>query len=192
MIFYIHGFNSLSTGSKKIEDFSKFLEQEVIPLDYNSCESYVENIFNMSMKIIEKSQKLFINNNKYEENIFIGTSLGGFYAANLASIFNGVAIMLNPAINPKETLEKYIGEQKNYTTGIVSKFTQEHVNSYINIRIPKNAYIILNAGDEVISSFDTIKKIDGKHKYIVFPGGTHRFEDVEEVSTYIKLYLDSL
>lgn len=184
MIFYIHGFNSLSTGSKKIEDFSKFLGQQVIPLDYNSCNNYEDNMFEIS-KIITQSYK-------YEQNIFIGTSLGGFYAANLASRFKGIAIMLNPAINPKETLEKYIGEQKNYTTGINSEFTQEHVDSYVDIEIPKYSYIILNAGDEVISSFETIEKIKEKHKYIVFPGGSHRFEDVEEVSSYIKSYLDSL
>lgn len=193
MIFYIHGFNSLSTGSKKIEDFSKFLGQEVIPLDYDSCKHYEENITNMTLKIVDSALNGYGHcKDKYNEDIFIGTSLGGFYAANLASIFNGTAIMLNPALNPKETLHKYIGIQKNYTTGMISEFKQEHVNSYKNICIPKHSYFILNTGDEVISSFETIEKIDGKYKYVLFPGGTHRFEDVEEASVYIKLYLESL
>jgi hypothetical protein len=178
MIFYIHGFNSLSTGSKKITDFSKFLNKEVRPLDYNSFDTF-ENNFN----------KLISETKEFDEKIFIGTSLGGFYASMLAFYYESIAIMLNPAVEPNKTLKQLLGEHYNYTTGEKGVLMEETVNSYPSILIPKKEYIILNAGDEVIPIEKTIKHIKDKN-YIVFPGGGHRFEDVEEISRYIKEYLD--
>lgn len=181
MVFYIHGFNSMATGSQKITKFSTYLGATVIPLDYESCDFYQNNIDKMS-KVINKF--------KDEQHIFIGTSLGGFYAAHLATIFNGISIMLNPAINPAKTLHKYIGENINYTTLVPCILLKEHIASYPQINIPEKSLFLLNEGDEVISSLDTIDFINNKHKYILFSGGTHRFESVEEASSNILDYLD--
>lgn len=177
MVFYIHGFNSLATGSKKITDFSRFLGMTVTPLDYESGNFYDNNIEKM-IKVINKFKN-------QEPHIFIGTSLGGFYAANLATIFNGTAIMLNPAINPSQTLQKYLGINENYTTFQTYTLVEEKVNSYPDIRIPEKTLVLLNEGDEVISSLDTISFLDNKYRYVLFPGGNHRFDALEEASNYI-------
>lgn len=179
MIFYIHGFNSKSSGNQKIDDFTTFLEREVKPLDYDSSASFLSN-FN----------KLKEDVKNYKEKIFIGTSLGAFYASLLAKEYSGTAIMINPAIEPNKQLLKHVGYIENFTTKEKTFFSEETALSYPEIQYSEKTFIILNAGDEVINSFETIEKIQGKN-YILFPNGSHRIENVEEISSYIKEWITS-
>ena len=48
--------------------------------------------------------------------MFIGASLGGYYAQYLGRKFNAKIVLINPALNPAETLSNYIGENANYYT----------------------------------------------------------------------------
>ncbi|MCC6197777.1 MAG: esterase, partial [Burkholderiales bacterium] len=49
--------------------------------------------------------------------MFVGSSLGGFYATHLAERFGARAVMINPAVHPQRDLAPWIGVQTNLYTG---------------------------------------------------------------------------
>ena len=178
MIYYIHGFNSLSTGNEKIDLLEKLLNKSIKPLDYVSGDTFENNF------------KLLISKIKDKNPIFIGTSLGGFFAAMLARHMNGTAIMVNPAIDPKNTLLNYIGPQKNFKTGEKYFFKKDIPNSYPDILIPKKSLLLLDKGDEIINYKKTYESIGGLcSEKIIFEGGNHRFQHWKESKGFLIKYI---
>lgn len=60
----------------------------------------------------------------------IGTSLGGFYARYLASVYKLRAILINPVLNPSGHMKKYVGMNlTNFKTGNEFVFTEQDVKT---------------------------------------------------------------
>jgi len=189
MIFYIHGFNSHSTGHNKIKILSKILGEEVYPLNYASKDKYEENILTLKDQINKFNSTTRGNSiGGFFKNTFIGTSLGAFYSAMLAKEMNDTAVLVNPAIEPGKTISKYVGPQVNFKTGEKYEFKQAVADSYPEkILIPDNTLLLLDSEDEVIDSMDTKDKISKKvTRTVIYNGGAHRFEHWEESTKDIK------
>ena len=50
------------------------------------------------------------------DRLFIGSSLGGFYASYFAEKFDSKAVLINPASNPYLGMKMYLGKNTNYST----------------------------------------------------------------------------
>lgn len=61
---------------------------------------------------------------------FIGTSLGGFWAARMSEKFDCPCLLINPAMHPEETLKQFIGEHKSYDDGKKFQLTAKIVEAY--------------------------------------------------------------
>jgi predicted esterase YcpF (UPF0227 family) len=91
-----------------------------------------------------------------EENIFIGISLGGYWALEMANLFPGsICILLNPSLN------------------------------YYKIpwrrRIGLPLTVVLNADDELLDSAATAFEIGNRADVITFATGGHRMNNIKEV-----------
>lgn len=103
LIYYFHGFGSNANSDKiqRIEDFFGG-SADVMSYDIN---------INPEIAFDELSERIMddlvgrIHSN--DNIIFIGTSLGAYWAYRLAVSFGVTCVMLNPSLNPKESLKKY-------------------------------------------------------------------------------------
>ena len=113
----------------------------------------------------------------------IGSSLGGFYATWLAEKYNCKAVLVNPAVNPYELLEQYLGEYTNYYTGKTWLLEKKHIEQLRQLAIdtitrPERYLLMLQTGDE------TLNYRLAQEKYIDCPsiieqGGDHAFTGFE-------------
>ena len=100
-IFYFHGFASSADSTKAIV-FNDFIKEK-FP---NIC-LHIPNIDNSIEKSFIQLERLVEENGG--DKLFIGSSLGGFYASYFAEKFDSKAVLINPASNPYLGMEIYLG-----------------------------------------------------------------------------------
>jgi uncharacterized protein len=185
-ILYLHGFNSsYSPENEKVKALSKI--GEVIGIDYNTYDTY-DNIHSYLLREITKLSP------DPDDTLIVGTSLGGFWAAEMAAYLVLPSVIINPCYDPENMLQKYVGNQTNHKTGKVTKFSNESCLSYFGMKTQDNSYVILpflllDMEDEVIDSYRTKSIFEDSFPIKVFEGGNHRFahmnESLEDISKYL-------
>lgn len=179
---YLHGFNSAyDPSSEKVAELSKV--GDVLGVTYNTFGTYEEIIAEISAQVSIS-----------EDVIFVGTSLGGFWAAEMGSRYGAPSVIINPCIDPFNMLQKYVGtEQTNYVNGEVKTLTQEAVNTYPATGISRSGrylpLVLLDMGDEVIDSFETRQALAG-FPMVHYAGGSHRFDHIKDAIDDIQTYVN--
>jgi len=181
MIIYLHGLNSSGQSNKAKELDDLFPDIEVIAPDipYDPVKA---------IPFLEE----FINARNDGDLMLIGSSLGGYYAQYLARKACCKLVLINPALNPVPLLLSQVGEQTNYYTGETYMLTEEMVRSlaqYDVINPGKDdipTLVLLDAGDELIDYHDAKERYDDIGDVKVFPGGSHRFDHLQESVKWIR------
>jgi uncharacterized protein len=183
---YLHGFNSdRNPTSDKLKELGKL--GEVITLSYDSFALYEDILKDLKEKI-----KRELRDRPPGEVALVGTSLGAYWAAALSGIYGVPAILLNPAIQPAKTLEKYVGlTLKNFVNDEVNTFREDVPKSYPEISKKGKLLIILDEGDEVLDPYET-HKLFADFNPILFKGGSHRFEHMPEALPHIEKFLNRI
>lgn len=173
-ILYIHGFLS-SPQSAKAQQMQAFARQHpelrlilpALPVDPAEAMAILEQCITSSPEL----------------PVLIGSSLGGFYANILAARYGLRAVLINPAVHPHKLLAAYVGEQRNYHTGVASEVKLEHFQILEQLEVtpphPEKLWVLLETGDETLDyreaeAFYSACKID------VTPGGSHTYEGFAE------------
>jgi uncharacterized protein len=86
----------------------------------------------------------------------IGSSLGGYYAAQVAELTGCRCVLLNPAVYPARDLKAFIGRIKNWHDEGGYEFTQRHVDELLAMQTtaftqPSRYVTIISKGDEVLN-----------------------------------------
>ncbi len=176
-VIYIHGFNSAGFGDKVNKLKSAFGSENVIPIN---LPYEPDKAIKLLSYLVEKLK---------DDNLYLfGTSLGGFYAMFLAVKYKVPAILINPSVNPYESLKDEVGKQINYKTNEEYEFTKEHLNTLKELQPSKEEidkakdyiYVYLDEEDELLDSKETAEFF--KDFYVVmYPGGNHRFQHMDEL-----------
>ena len=185
-ILYFHGFKS-SSDSGKAQEFKKFIENKtsqtkiIIPDladDFKEANKQIEDLIN-----------------KNDPNIiFMGSSLGGYFALYFAQLYKSKSALINPAIPPLRDFEIHLGKNENYATGnkfTISKDDISYIRSLHHKKIlkPKNNLILLESGDEILNYAESTSYFKGS--YIdIFYGGNHSYTSIKEKFTKIKDFFD--
>jgi predicted esterase YcpF (UPF0227 family) len=176
-IVYIHGFASTGIeGSKKETDLKSL--GNLICLTYNSFDTPT----NILKDLISQSRNI-------ESPIFIGTSLGGFYAAHLAAHFKRGSVLINPAYAPYETLYGV------FTRGDVRELNLKTLGEYLKfgdlsaLEIDEPPLVILAEDDRIIDAGDAANALSHFIVVRTLHGG-HRYEDLSLVLPMISAYID--
>ena len=98
-IFYFHGFMS-SAESSKAQIFKKFIKN-----NFSDTKLIIPNIADKFSEAIPQLNKL-VSEDLSESKSFIGSSLGGFFATYFAELYEQKAVVINPAINPSNSIEQ--------------------------------------------------------------------------------------
>jgi len=162
-IVYFHGFGSSPSSEKVLGLRQVFdsVEAPSIPIDFDEAFEYLTSYI----------QDLQI---KGRPLIFVGTSLGGYWAALLSRQFKTPALIINPSCTPKQTLGRY-----KLSNDILDKY----IDLVVDIGVPR---IILLARDDDVIDFTIAEALfDGKAEIKIFETGGHRFNDVNTIAKNI-------
>jgi predicted esterase YcpF (UPF0227 family) len=185
-ILYFHGFKS-SSDSSKAQEFKKFIENKtsqtkiIIPDledDFKEAHKQIETLIDKNSPNI----------------LYMGSSLGGYYALYFAQIYKSKSVLINPAIAPLNDFEIHLGKNENYATGnkfTISKDDISYIRSLHHKKIlePKNNLILLESGDEILNYVESSSYFRGS--YIdIFYGGNHSYTSIKEKFTKIKEFFN--
>jgi predicted esterase YcpF (UPF0227 family) len=183
MVIYLHGFNSaFDPDNVKVRALAQVYQLH--PLTYDSFAPFDE----VMEFLTTQADSLGAAGLKV-----VGTSLGGFFAAHLASRLGLPAVVINPCYDPHAMLDKYVGQEfPNFKTGVVRTLTPATGRSYAgrsvaNLGFQQAPLVLLDAADELLDSAATAREL-GHFPVHVFPGGSHRFEHIEAALPVIDVY----
>ncbi|MGE4510993.1 MAG: YqiA/YcfP family alpha/beta fold hydrolase [Sulfurimonadaceae bacterium] len=186
-VIYIHGFGGNGEG-KKAKQFRSFFKEQKINFIAPSL-SYIPLLAIKTLEELIESY-LFLG----EKVVLIGSSMGGYFSVFLACKYHLKAVLINPAVQPYETLKRAIDEGVNYYDG--SRF--EWNESYLamlkeldtQVENPKNFMLLVQKGDEVLDYAYAVAKLEGALQYVE-EGGDHSFVGVERYFTSALEFLES-
>ena len=89
-----------SAESSKAQIFKKFIKN-----NFSDTKLIIPNIADKFSEAIPQLNKL-VSEDLSESKSFIGSSLGGFFATYFAELYEQKAVVINPAINPSNSIEQ--------------------------------------------------------------------------------------
>ena len=193
MIIYLHGFNSTGDSAKG-KALKSALQDDI---DFHTPTYHYEP--DLAIASLSKYIKNSVSQHPNDEpRMIIGSSLGGFYAQYLARQFSGFKVVLiNPALGPIATLKNHLGENENFYSGEKYILQQKHLEQLqnYNIRQPcinhKETLLLIDKADEVIEYSFAVEKYKQCAEIILFDGGDHQFQHLNESIPKIKHFYNS-
>jgi len=185
-ILYFHGFKS-SSKSSKAQSLKNFIAKNtkntkiIIPdLDDN-----FQNAHNQIEELIRLSGSNIV---------FMGSSLGGYYASYFSQKLKKKAVLINPAVHPLKDFEVHLGENENYSSGNKFNISSKEISfirtlSYKKLPIPNDLLILLESGDEILKYNKSASYFSGAYIDIAF-GGNHSYSSFKSKFHKIQKFLD--
>ena len=185
-ILYFHGFKS-SSKSSKAQSLKNFIAKNtkntkiIIPdLDDN-----FQNAHNQIEELIRLSGSNIV---------FMGSSLGGYYASYFSQKLKKKAVLINPAVHPLKDFEVHLGDNENYSSGNKFNISSKEISfvrtlSYKKLLTPNDLLILLESGDEILKYNKSASYFSGAYIDIVF-GGDHSYSSFKTKFHKIQKFLD--
>lgn len=183
MIVYLHGFNSAgSVDNDKVIELQKIEDVHIVTYDtFSSATEILDYLIEEVDDIVDP--------------VFIGTSLGGFFAAQLAKVFGAPSVLINPAFMPEINLKEAVGvPQMNYVTGETKTLSQLALDSYAELPDINGGYeidplVIVAEDDELIPAHLTREffYLIGVHST---KDGGHRYNKPKQIIGEIQTYIN--
>jgi len=176
MIVYLHGFNS-SPASGKARQFGEHMARIGRLADYY-CPA-LPNSPREAVALVEAE----LERRRPESVTLVGSSLGGFYATDLAEKHGWKAVLVNPAVHAHKLLRAALGPQTNWHTGESWVLTEAHLNELTALDVeaitrPERYLLLAQSGDEVLDYRDAVAYYAGATQ-IIEEGGDHGFAGFE-------------
>lgn len=183
-LLYLHGFNS-SPKSFKAQLFVDYFKKKG-RLDLLVC----PQIPTAPEEAIDCLEQIIIDTQKSHQLNIVGSSLGGYYASYLAEKHSRLAVLVNPSVQPYETLKKYLGENKYYYEDGFWEFEEKHIALLESLDVknitPERYMVLLQTGDESLNYKEAALKYNSS-QCIIEQGGSHSFTGFDN---YLEKILD--
>jgi predicted esterase YcpF (UPF0227 family) len=166
-LIYIHGFRS-SPLSEKSRAFRQIFP-DITLATYDTL--HPDAGFSQLDHIVQGALS--------SDPILVGSSLGGFWAYQLAKRHALACVLLNPCMTPERTLRPDIGVVENMYTGEKGTMTEGDLLKYESYRLPgepAKCVVLHEKGDELIPYRESVANFEGKARLILVEGGSHGFE----------------
>ena len=126
---------------------------------------------------------------KADIDLLVGTSMGGWLASVVGTRLGIPFVAINPAIDPSQTLRKHVGTGLDLQ-GEEYHLTESVIDSYGSLSTNGCGLILLDQADDVIDWRVTHDLLHEHYSVVSFPGGSHRFEHMEEALPLIEAFLE--
>ena len=203
-IIYIHGLDSdaNSTKGRLLEDYCYNYHPNIKVLrpDLNKTP---DQVFKQIVSLIEslKSHNTIKDGKSEPSNtVLVGSSLGGYFSTLISNHTGCPALLLNPSIQPRVTLQRFAKDstllnnvkEKNLSNQIIHstaggwdmthidlQWFEEHQIS--TVRYPNKVAVLIKAGDELLDSQLSAEFYRQQGASVELQsGGDHRFSDFGE------------
>ena len=162
VIFYCHGYDSSAQTDKvrRIKNMSFDVMAHDIDLDPTVSLPYLEEVVSDWCIDFFNAQNLDI--------CFVGTSLGAWYANRLGRAFGAETVLINPALDPADSLKKY---------GVPEELIGKY-EAFGPIEFTRKETVVIAKDDEVLTFPEGV---DWCHPatLIEYATGGHRFNGPE-------------
>lgn len=124
--------------------------------------------------------------------LLVGSSLGGYYATHLAHRHGLKAVLINPAVNPHQLFDGYLGTQQNLYTGESWELTHDHIAALAELEVPapqdpERIQVWLQTGDETLD----YRRAEAFYRACALriqAGGDHSYQGfAEQIPTLLSL-----
>ena len=162
-VIYFHGLGSSSktdkVGMLRKQGFD--VSAPDIPMDPEEAEKYLIDFIKKHSKdaIAKGATKI----------VFVGTSLGGYWAARMGEKFDAAQVLVNPAMNPEIQLQHFKGKYTDFASG---------TEKTLHPDVVKKFNLFPTKGDE-----GNRKYIIAKHDAVVKPHKPPKGSDVTHVDS---------
>lgn len=171
-IVYLHGFGSSGNSAKSDQLKSIFGEDHVISPDLPIDPHAVIELINS-----------LVHDNKDFPLVFVGTSLGGFYAHYFSTKYDAPCILVNPSTEPHITMKERLGKNINYSTGEEFWVTEDLLEKWDKMediiafdQNGANIHLFLAEDDDVLNPAIAKKNIPFTKSTTVTFDGSHRYD----------------
>jgi hypothetical protein len=154
LVFYFHGYGSSPETSKvaRLKESLPDSEIHAFPINIDPRVAIPE--------LCERIDSVLLEEPHREDSVlFVGTSLGGWYAGHLANLYGLPSILINPSCTPSVSLERY-------------DIPVSILRAYSDLVIPDNAEVFLAEHDEVLNN----EGLKSSGSPIIVPKADHRFD----------------
>lgn len=175
VIVYFHGYgsNGSSRTSKLIQE--AYPNHTVVSKGYNTKNAddaaFTLDGFIRGLKPVFPDQDI----------IFVGTSLGGFFANYFSNIFKFPTILINPCLDPHIRLEKY---NKNGSVVDCKSFEK-----YVSDDTHFEKVVVLGVQDEIIHYDTFLSKFVAYKSVFIKNEMKHRVSNIDEIKSALDIYL---
>ena len=172
-VFYLHGFASnFDPNSEKAQALAALGPVAGVDIDYTRDPA---DLLRLAGDAAAEAAP----------DVLVGTSMGGWLSSHLGTALRLPFVAVNPALNPADSLRKYIGEFVDYT-GVKRVAEEGLIARFEPFKLGGRGLVLLDEGDEVIDHRRTVETLSGHFPIKVFPGGNHRFTHMEEALADIR------
>ncbi len=198
-LIYIHGLDSDANSTKGI------LLERYCQRHHPDINVYRPDLNSATEKVFEQLARLVTELNREDENVLVGSSLGGYFSTLVSNHTGCAALLLNPSTQPHVTLQRFAhdlllnndsnegqGEDKLpknqilYTTtggwDITSADLQWFADHQLSeIHYPKKIAVFIKEGDELLNPELSKAFYQQQGSTVILQaGGDHRFSDFGE------------
>ena len=170
-IIYLHGFLSVGNSEKARTLRAAFPDQAHLSPDLTFDPDDNLRVISDLLATLPKAPV-----------IFVGTSLGGFWAHYFAQTTEKSCVIVNPCIQPTQSFKDRCGDYPNYVTGEKVSVTPHALARYRDLEQdleaiydPKRVHLLLAKDDDVLPYGPALKAFEGCSTLIVTESGGHRF-----------------
>jgi uncharacterized protein len=192
MLLYLHGLNSSSLSFKAGRFREQLAPHPVVAIDYPA---------HRPDQAIEHLSAFFRALNARHPDVepaVVGSSMGGFYGQYLARRFRFSHLyLINPALTPWSLFREHIGETMTTADGERYLVTESLIDSTrpYGVEDPCDGTpttLFLERGDEVIDYRIAERIYAGCGRLMIWDGGDHAFQRMDEAIGTIREHLDGL
>ena len=191
MIVYLYGFSSGPASAKASALRRALWPSEVVVPAYPSQDP------DAAVAALSGTIDTIVSRCEEPDLMLIGSSLGGFYAQYLGATRIEVkkVVLINPALQPRLTLAPFVGTNINMVTGEEFTFSRTNLDALAHYELTPHAVVaptlvLLDAADELIDSRVAAARYRGIGRVIVYPGGSHRFEHVDDAAPEVASFYE--
>ena len=173
-LIYIHGFIS-SPQSFKAQQLGAYIATR-----HPSIEYFVPQLANNPSEAYRQVDELVQNCLQQHTGALglVGSSLGGFLATAMAERYHLPAVLVNPAVQPHNFAEHFIGAHHNPYTGVDFSLFQTDIDALRDMVVAPKAgryWVLVQEADEVLDYRHAVDFYRDS-KVTVEAGGDHSFK----------------
>ena len=189
IIFVLHGFQG-ATPNRKTQVLDKHAKEfDIVGINYTY------NPDNAYDEIVTQMEDAFTFYDT-RQCAFLGTSLGAFWARFIAQDYGMLGILINPALDPLESLKSHVGMCKNSITNGAFELHDSDValykEFYVNIEDDAKLLVLLDKGDKLFDYSITEELFRDTQEVITFEDGDHSFAHLKDALSDIKRFCNEV